>query len=118
MVANILPTDTLSAPGVRPKGQNIFFSESSNQKEWSVGCRAPCKQNTPFITEVGSKGQNFFSESSHFAYQIKGKEMKNNMQAKTLTLHTLLNFGVGLKGQILKVCYEVYIFFIELSTKT
>ena len=39
------------------------------------------------------------------------------MQANALTLHTLLTSGVGLKGQILKLCRLVYIF-IKLSTKT
>ena len=39
------------------------------------------------------------------------------MQGNTLNLHTLLTFGVGLKGQILKLCRSKYIF-ITLSTKT
>ena len=32
MVANILSVDTTSTPGVGSKGQNIFFSESSQSK--------------------------------------------------------------------------------------
>ena len=32
------------------------------------------------------------SESGHVAYQIKGKKVKNNMQAKCLTLYTPLNW--------------------------
>ena len=38
------------------------------------------------------------------------------MQGNTLNLHTILTFGVGLKGQILKLCRSKYIF-ITLSTK-
>ena len=40
------------------------------------------------------------------------------MQGNTLNLHTPLTSGVGLKGQILKLCRCKYIFFIKLSTKT
>ena len=29
----------------------------------------------PFLHGVGSKGQNFYSECGHVAYQIKGKEI-------------------------------------------
>ena len=49
---------------------------------------------------MGSKGKKK-SESGHLAYQIEGKEVKTNMQVKTLTLHTPLSSGIGLKGQIL-----------------
>ena len=37
------------------------------------------------------------------------------MQGNTLNLHTPLTSGVGLKGQILKLCRCKYIFFIKLS---
>ena len=37
------------------------------------------------------------------------------MQGNTLHLHTPLTSGVGLKGQMLKLCI---FFFIDLSTKT
>ena len=40
------------------------------------------------------------------------------MQAETWTLQTPLTSGVGLKVQILKLCRQVYFFFIKLSTKT
>ena len=40
------------------------------------------------------------------------------MQGNTSNLHTPLTPGVGLKGQILKLCRCKYIFFIKLSTKT
>ena len=46
----------------------------------------------------------FFSESGHVAYQIKVKEVQTNMQGNTLNLYTPLASGVGLKGQILKLC--------------
>ena len=38
------------------------------------------------------------------------------MQGKTLNLHTPLTSGIGLKGQILKLCR--FNFIIKLSTKT
>ena len=38
----------------------------------------------------------FFSEIGNVTYQIKVKEEKTNVQAKTLTLHTPLTFAVGL----------------------
>ena len=40
------------------------------------------------------------------------------MQGNTLNLHTLLTSGVGLNGQILKLCRFKYIFFNKLNTKT
>ena len=40
------------------------------------------------------------------------------MQGNTLNLHTPLTSGVAFKGQILKFCRCMYIFFIKLSTKT
>ena len=41
------------------------------------------------------------------------------MQGNTLNLHTTLTSGVGLKGQILKLCRcKNIFFFIKLSTKT
>ena len=40
------------------------------------------------------------------------------MQGNTLNFHTRLTSGVGLKGQILKLCRCKYIFFIKLRTKT
>ena len=39
------------------------------------------------------------------------------MQGNTLNLHTPLTSGVGLKGQILKLCRFKYILFIKQSTK-
>ena len=48
---------------------------------------------------------------------MKDLKVKTDMQAKTLTLHTPLTSGVGLKGQIVKLCRYIY-FFIKLSTKT
>ena len=41
------------------------------------------------------------------------KEVKINMQAKTLTLNTPFTSGVGLKGQILKFCRCKYIFYLD-----
>ena len=42
----------------------------------------------------GKKRSKFsFSESGHFAYEIKGNEMYNNMQANILPLHTLDPWG-------------------------
>ena len=40
------------------------------------------------------------------------------MQGNTLNLHTPLTSGVGLKGQILKLCRYKCISFMKLSTKT
>ena len=41
------------------------------------------------------------------------------MQGNTLNLHTPLTSGVGLKGQILKLCRcKYFFFFIKLSTTT
>ena len=50
-------------------------------------CRTPSKQIfipfTHIALRVRSGGQNnFFSESGHDAYQIKGNEVYNNTQAK------------------------------------
>ena len=59
-----------------------------------------------------------FSKSGHVAYQIKLEEMLTYMQGNTLNLHTPLTSGVGLKGQMLKLCRFKYIFFIKLGIKT
>ena len=40
------------------------------------------------------------------------------MQGNTLNIHTPLTSGVGLKGQLLKLCRFTYIFFIKISTET
>ena len=40
---------------------------------------------TPWVV---SKGQNIFTESSHFVYQVKGNGTLNIMQAHNLSLHT------------------------------
>ena len=48
----------------------------------------------------------FFSENDHVAYQIKGHDTNNNMQAIILPLNTPSTPGAGSKGQtvfILKV---------------
>ena len=62
----------------------------------------------------------FFSKSGHVAYQIKLEEMVTYIQGNTLNLHAPLTSGVGLKGQMLKLCRFKYIYFfiIKLSTKT
>ena len=59
----------------------------------------------PSTLEVGSKEQNkLFSESDHVAYQIKGKEAYNNIQATILPLSTPSTPGVGSKG--VKIFFE------------
>ena len=45
----------------------------------------------------GVKGQNFFSESSHVAYQIRKEWSLSTMQTHILFLHTPLTPGVGSK---------------------
>ena len=80
MVANILPTDKPSTQGVGPKGQTIYFSESSHDayqiKDDDAGSNMVANilpTDTPSTQGVGSKGQTIsFSESRHIAYQIKG----------------------------------------------
>ena len=80
MIANILPTDTLSTQGIGSKGQTISFSESSHVayqiKADNTGSNMVANilpTDTPSTQGVGSKGQTIsFSESSHVAYQIKG----------------------------------------------
>ena len=61
--------------------------------------RAPCKHifcpNTHLNPYIGSKGQNIFYECSHVGNQIKGKEVKTNIEAKTLTLHAPMTIGAG-----------------------
>ena len=84
MVANILPTNTLSTQGVGSKGQTISFSESSHVayqiKADDAGSNMVSNilpTDTLSTQEVGSKGQTiYFSESSHVAYQIKGIERR------------------------------------------
>ena len=77
MVANILPTDTPSTPGVGSKGQTIIFSESSHVA-YQINAGSNMVANilptdTPLTQGVGSNGQTIsFTESSHVAYQIKG----------------------------------------------
>ena len=81
MVANILPTDTLSTQGVGSKCQTICFSERSHVayqiKADDAGSNMVANilpTDTPLTQGVGSKGQTIsFTESSHVAYQIKGK---------------------------------------------
>ena len=64
MVANILPTDTLSTQGVGSKGQTIYFSESSHVayqiKADDAGSNMVAyilPTDTPLTQGVGSKGQ-------------------------------------------------------------
>ena len=53
--------------------------------------------------DLGSKGENStFSKHSHVAYQIKGNDKCNTMQANILTLHTPLTHGMGSK---VKTCF-------------
>ena len=80
MVANILPTDTPSTQEVGPKGQTIYFSESSHVAYQIKADDAGRKMvayilptDTPLTQGVGSKGQTIsLTESSNVAYQIKG----------------------------------------------
>ena len=67
MVANILPTDTLSTQGMGSKGQTISFSESSHVAYQIKGNSAQrtMKANmlslhTPTTPGVGSKGHFIF----------------------------------------------------------
>ena len=55
-------------------------------------------QGTPLTPGVGSKGQTFFSESSHVVYHIKGNWAQSTMIANILSLHTPSTPGVGSKG--------------------
>ena len=41
----------------------------------------------------------FFSENGHVAYQIKGNDGYNNMQANNLPVHTNSTPGKGSKGE-------------------
>ena len=61
------------------------------------------KANTP-PRPLGWGQKVIFSGSGHVVYQIKMDEVQTNMQCNTLNLHTPLTSGVGLKGQILKLC--------------
>ena len=55
---------------------------------------------TPSTQGVGSKSQTiYFSESSHFAYQIKAEDAGSNMVANILPTDTPSTQGVGSKGQ-------------------
>ena len=55
---------------------------------------------TPSTQGVGSKGQTIsFSESSHFAYQIKADDAGSNKVANILPTDTPLAQGMGSKGQ-------------------
>ena len=60
-------------------------------------CRTPSNPHPP-TQGVGSKGENStFSEHSHVAYQIKGNDECNNIQAYILSLHIPSTHGVGSK---------------------
>ena len=50
----------------------------------------------------GGGEQDLFSSKS---ISVKVKKVKINMQAKTLTLHTLLGSWVVLKDQIISICF-------------
>ena len=90
MVANILPTDTLSTQGVGSKGQTLSFSESSHViyqiKAYDAGSNMVANilpTDTPLTQGVGSKGQTIsFSEISHVAYQIKGELSTEHHECK------------------------------------
>ena len=53
--------------------------------------------------KVTNLAKHTFSECGHVAYQIKGNEMYNNIQANILTLCTSSSPGVGSK-QLLSSC--------------
>ena len=89
--AHIMPLYTSSAPWVESKGQKSFFLNvfmlHINLK--GIELRARCKPiSCPYTNpqSVGRviKGKNY-SECGHAAYQIKGKEVYTNIEAKTLT---------------------------------
>ena len=55
---------------------------------------------TPSTQGMGSKGQTIsFSESSHYACQIKADNADSNMVANILPTDIPLTLGVGSKGQ-------------------
>ena len=66
---------------------------------------------TPSPPWVGSKGQNIFTESSHGAYQVKGKGTQSTMQAYILSLQTPLTTGWSQTY----ILVEVVIFHITLK---
>ena len=64
---------------------------------------------------VGSKVKSFF-ESSHVAYQNKGKEVLTNTEAKLFVLTHTPDLRVRLKGQILKLYRLVFCLFCFFLT--
>ena len=56
------------------------------------------------------KVKTFLYKSCHVAYQIKGKEVYNNVQANILPLHTPLTLGWGQKVKTFfsKSCHFAY----------
>ena len=82
-------------PGAGSKGQNIFLKVAmSHIKLKGMMLRAPCKH--IFCSYIHQVKRN--SECGHVAYQIKGKEVLTNIEAKTWTLHTPLTTGSGTSG--------------------
>ena len=78
MEANVLPTDTPSTPGVRSKGQTIYFSKNCHAAYQIKGNEAQSYikasmlfLHTPLSPEVGSKSHFFRkSENGHVALSI------------------------------------------------
>ena len=100
-------------------GQNIF-TESSQVVYQIKGMAHRASHNHIFLPYtnhqyVGRDKRYNKSECGHVAYQIKGKEVSTNKEAKNLTLRTPLTSGSGWKVRYWK-CTDKFIF-IELSTE-
>ena len=89
MQARILYLHTPLTSGVGSKGQNKILKVVTLQlKLIGMEHRTPCMHIfCPYITLDpwgGSNDLNIFTESSHVAYHVKGKEVYTNIEAKKL----------------------------------
>ena len=94
LVANIQPEDALPNLNLGSKGQISFFSEQGHKFKGN-GAKSTMQAHILSLHThtlnlwVWLKGK-IKSERGHVAYQIKGKDVRTNIEANTLTLHTPL----------------------------
>ena len=91
MQVHILSLHTSSATQVRSKGHKKKLKVVMlHIKLKGMEHRAPCKYilcpyTHPCPVGSGQKAKTFFSQCGHVEYQIKGNEVKTNIEAKSLT---------------------------------
>ena len=107
MIANILPTCTPPTPGMGSKGQDSTFWEHSHVAYPIKGklsiehYESKYSVLTHTLDPWGEVKRSIFL---FWNWSCCIPKLKLKMQANTLILHIPLTSGVGLKGQILKLC--------------